>query len=146
LAAGVLLCALAAGAWWPWREVRVPPQRGAVDAACDLHAGRCSAVFAHGTGLELALDPRPITPEQALALRVRTSGAVPRQVWADFSGVHMNMGVQRARLVRRADGAWHGTATLPACPSGRMLWQVQVTVETGDALQLAAWRFEAGAP
>jgi hypothetical protein len=132
--------------WWFVREVPPPTETGVVDAACDLHTGPCSAVFGPGAKLAFTLGPSPITPEQPLALRVRTEGVVPQRMWADFSGAQMNMGVHRARMVRQPDGAWHGTAELPTCPSGRMLWQVQLSAETEGVRRVAGWRFEASAP
>jgi len=62
-----------------------------------------------------ALKPFPISIEIDSEKTVET-------VMATFSMRGMDMGLNRYRFERDAQGHWHGTVTLPICVSGRSDW------------------------
>jgi len=100
-------------------------------SACDPGRQTCTAVLPGGGQLELAIEPRPVRPLQALDLSVRISGLEARQVELDFAGSNMQMGYNRPVLAA-ADGRFSGRTTLPVCVSGSMVWIVTALVTTDD--------------
>ncbi len=63
-----------------------------------------------------------ISPTPLRLFTLRISGASARAVSVSLQMQGMDMGVNRYRLLRQADGEWRGTLTLPVCVSGRRDW------------------------
>lgn len=82
--------------------------------------------------LEVRFSPAPVVLKP-FDLVVKAPGA--RQVSADFVMQGMNMGPNRYRLLRAADGAWHGKIVLPVCISGASVWILTLELD-GARLQI----------
>ena len=52
-----------------------------------------------------------------------------QEVYVELHMQGMNMGLNRYRLIRQADGEWRGRITLPVCVSGRRDWTMFVEVD-----------------
>lgn len=123
------------------------PQNGVatVDAsACDLNAQACAAELPGGGRVELSIAPRPIPVLRPLQVNARLVGVAAEAIEIDFTGVAMDMGENRLRLVADGDGSFSGTAMLPVCVSGRMTWQATLLI-AGSQRRIAA-RFRFAAP
>jgi hypothetical protein len=91
-----------------------------LSADCQPEQG-CTAM-AEGLTVQVRFD----TPARALkpfpiSLKIDSDNTV-EAVLASFSMRDMDMGLNRYRLGRDANGDWHGTVTLPICVSGRSDW------------------------
>lgn len=113
----------------------------AVDPACNLQQGPCAASLPEGGRLELSITPRPLLPLKPLTVEVAITGPRPQQVEIEFTGVEMSMGLNRVVLVGGADGRFGGTANLPVCTTGRMLWQATVRIDSGGRQFALPFRF-----
>ena len=101
-------------------------------SACDPGVQACTVALVGGGQIELAIEPRPVRPLQALDLSIRITGLEARQIELDFGGRDMQMGYNRPVLAG-ADGRFTGRTTLPVCVSGSMVWIVTalVTMDSG---------------
>lgn len=121
-----------------WRvEVPVQPQ-------CDLNRQSCAVELPNKARLEFAIEPRPVPSAKPLALKATVSGSNPDEVAANFAGVSMNMGDNRSALTSSGSGTYAGTATLPVCTTGRMLWRATVLVEYRRRVFVVPFEFESG--
>jgi hypothetical protein len=141
--AGLLLLAvagLAAYKAWPllFPEVSVT---AVLDPDCDLRAGACSSVLSDGARVSLSIEPRDLPVVKPLSLTVTVEGLQPQRVEVDFSGVDMNMGLNRAVLESRGEGLFHGKGMLPVCVSEAMEWEAKVLLHTRKGLVVAPYRF-----
>lgn len=123
----------------PRADVTVAPEPG-----CDLHRGDCAATLPQGGRLRFAITPRPIPVTAPLAVSAEITGMDADRVAVDFAGVDMSMGFNRRALTAAGPGKFAGETVLPACVTGRMLWQATVLVETGRTRIAVPFRFEAG--
>jgi len=109
-------------------------------SVCDPGLQACTAMLPGGGQLELAIEPRPIRPLQALDLSVKVDGVTARQVELDFAGSDMQMGYNRPVLAG-AEGRFTGRTTLPVCVSGNMLWIVTVLLAIENRRIAIPFRF-----
>ncbi len=117
---------------------------GAVpDAGCDLQQKVCGAAVPGGARLTLSILPHPIPLLKPLAVEVTTTALDASQVELEFTGVEMNMGVQRVLLKPVSPGRFVGEATLPVCVTGRMQWQATVMLDSKRGRVVAPFRFYA---
>lgn len=123
----------------PKADLTVTPE-----AACDLHRQACSVALPAGGSVELAMGSRPIPMVKPFEVVVAASGFTPERVEVDFSGIDMNMGLNRPQLTRRGDGKFVAEATLPVCITGGMDWQATVLIETGSQRIAIPYRFSTG--
>lgn len=121
----------------PKADVTVQP-----DAACDLNRSPCSAVLPGGGKLTLVLSPRPIPMVKPFKVEVRFEGFAAERVEVDFSGVDMNMGLNRPVLANVGNGVFAGEGTLPVCVTGRMAWQATLLIETAKERIAVPFRFD----
>lgn len=91
--------------------------------ACDSLVAGCVAM---GGTVSVRTDvaPAPLQPFQVMVIAPQA-----RDVAIEFQMQGMDMGPNRYRLVRQADGSWAGRVTLPVCVSGRRDWQMVVDVD-----------------
>ena len=68
--------------------------------------------------------PSPLTP---FVLAVTAPAAQEVSVELQMQG--MEMGLNRYRLLRQANGEWRASITLPACVTGRRDWKMVVEVD-----------------
>lgn len=117
--AGVLLAAalIAAGCD---REARVPivPCK-ALSAGCALSGG---------VRVQTDAAPAPLVP-----FVVSVEAPAARAVSIGFEMEGMEMGPNRYRLVRDADGIWRARVLLPVCVSGRRDWLMVVEIDGARA-------------
>jgi len=113
------------------------------DPACALQSAPCATVLPGGGRIELDITPRPLLPASPLRVEVRVEGFQPAAMAIEFTGVEMNMGLNRAELERHPAGRFHAMVSLPVCTAGRMLWQATLIFD-GPAGRLAVpFRFHA---
>ncbi len=110
-------------------------------AACDLHHGPCRAKLGEGQWVELAISPHPIRMLQQLTLQVSVVGLPAEQVQIDFNGVEMNMGYNRPRLEKQADGVFVGDGILPLCVLESMTWRARVLLDSPPGRGVADFYF-----
>lgn len=67
------------------------------------------------------------TPLKPFALTVAAPAA--REVHVEFHMQGMEMGLNRYRLIRQANGEWRATITLPACVAGRRDWLMVIEAD-----------------
>ena len=123
----------------PKADITVTPE-----ASCDLHRQACSVALPAGGSVELSMGSRPIPMVKPFEVAVAADGFVPERVEVDFSGIDMNMGLNRPQLTKRGDGKFVAEATLPVCITGGMDWQATVLIETGSQRIAIPYRFSTG--
>jgi hypothetical protein len=111
---------------------------------CDLQRSACETPLADGARLRVDIGTRPLPLVQAFAVDVQLTGLDAQSVEIDFSGVDMNMGLNRSVLQAQGGGRFSGSATLPVCVTGRMLWELQVIVQNGRERLAVPYRFVTG--
>ena len=107
---------------------------------CDLQQRPCSVTLPRGGVAELALVGRPVKPMQDFTLRLATDGIEVKKVLVSFTGVGMNMGLNRFAL-RPAGDEWMGQAILPICVRNRMEWEARLRLSTPQGVYEAPFRF-----
>ena len=110
--------------------------------SCDLQKAPCEARFPDGGRLVLSISPHPIEGLKPLQLQVQIEGLDANSVEVDFRGLGMNMGFNRPRLEKEADGLYAGTGMLSSCILDRMSWEATVLAGTDKGLIAAPFRFE----
>lgn len=142
-ALGLLALALVAVVGYKLSPVLLPKADITVQppAACDLQQNPCEASLPGGGTLRFAISPRPIPMVAPLALEVALRGREASKVEVDFTGVSMNMGLNRPQLQAAGDGRYTGQGTLPVCVTGAMDWQATVLVESGRERIAVPFRF-----
>ena len=70
---------------------------------------------------------RAPTPLKPFALTVLAPAAQAVNVEVQMQG--MEMGLNRYRLIRQANGEWRATITLPVCVTGRRDWLMLIEVD-----------------
>ncbi len=139
----ILVVVIGVGALQIWRQTpKDIVATAALDARCNLQTGSCKALFPDGGQVVFSIEPRPIVSLKPLRLDVRVTGLEAQAVAVDFRGLGMNMGFNRPRLQRDADGEYSGTGTLAACIVDRMAWEATVLVTTRNGVYAAPFRFE----
>lgn len=104
-------------------------------ADCDLRAGPCR--YARGGGvIAFAIEPRTIPLMQPLRLEVATEGLDADEVLVEIRGLNMDMGLNRTRLQRAADGWWRGETILPICSQRQMHWEAAVRLTGRERLEI----------
>jgi len=140
---GLLLAVVALGTLMSQRHLLEPRAvaKAPLNTQCDLHRSTCSSELPTGGRVSLSILPHPIPVMRPLALEVRVEGASPSNVTVDFSGVNMDMGLNRADLQPSNDGYYTGKAILPVCVRSLMVWNARVLMEVDGALIEAPFRF-----
>ena len=141
-AVGVLAAAvIGVAAWkaWPLLNPKVVAS-APLDAACDLNTGPCASPLPGGGKVTFTITPAPIRPMQPLTLAATVEGREVHGLEADFQGVEMNMGFNRARLEGEA-GRYNGSTMLPVCVRDAMEWEARLLIRTDAGLIDAPFRF-----
>ena len=143
---GILLIALVVVVGYKLSPLLLPRADVVIqpDPACDLQRQACAVTLPAGGSAELTMTPRPIPMAMPFEVQVTTGGFVATRVEVDFSGIDMNMGLNRPQLTPRAGGSFAGQATLPVCITGTMDWQATVLIETGGERIAIPYRFRSG--
>jgi len=125
----VLLClALLTGCSDNGRDTQAS-QTLVLDGHCDVQSactarGDSVSVSVHMASTRAALKPFNVTLSSNAALSAVT-------VSLEMPG--MDMGQNRYRLLRTANGDWQAAITLPVCVSGRSDWQANFELKTAKA-------------
>lgn len=107
---------------------------------CDLQQGACSASLPDGGSLTLAFDPHPVRPMQDFSLRLEATDIDVNEALISFTGVDMNMGLNR--FVLKPNGnALSGKAILPVCVRNRMEWEARLRISTPKGVFELPFRF-----
>jgi len=141
---GLLVAALLFGAILSLRHILEPEvaAKAPVNTQCDLHQSTCSSELPTGGRVSLSILPHPIPVMQPVQLEVRVEGLNPSDVTVDFTGVNMNMGLNRVRLHPDTGGRYTGNGMLPVCVRERMVWDARVLVTGQNGVIEAPFRFE----
>lgn len=114
------------------------------DPACNLQKQACAVKLPSGGQVELSMGGKPIPLVKPFTVQVAASGFAPSRVEVDFTGIDMNMGLNRPELAKRGDGRFAGEVTLPVCITGHMDWQATLLIETGNERIAVPYRFTSG--
>jgi len=114
------------------------------DPGCDLQRQACAVELPGGGRAELQAAPLPIPMVKPFTVSVRVSGVEVTTVEVDFTGIDMNMGLNRPQLAAQGAGRFVGEATLPVCISGQMDWQATVLLSTPAGRIALPYRFTTG--
>lgn len=123
----------------PKADVTVQP-----DPVCNLQREACAVKLPTGGTVTLTMGTRPIPLVKSFEVEVATSGLSPARVEVDFSGVDMNMGLNRPELTARRPGSYVAQVSLPVCVTGSMDWQATVLLDTGGERVAIPYRFTTG--
>ena len=114
-------------------------------ASCDINLGPCRVELPGGGSVQLGIDPHPAPTLRPLAIDLRLDGVTPSRVWLELNGASMDMGQQQIALTPMPGmaGRYQGTATLPVCTTGPMVWRAVVRSE-GERALAVPFDFTAG--
>jgi hypothetical protein len=118
-----------------WQDAQGRYERLDAPQDCDLRAGPCQKAVGDG-GVSLALSPADIPLMTTLTLQVELESLEAQAVRVDIRGLNMDMGLNRTRLRRVADGSWQGETVLPVCSQRRMEWEAAVLIEGPERLEV----------
>lgn len=111
---------------------------------CDLHRQSCRVSLPEGGNLVLSMQPRPIPLMTPFQVEVKLEAVDAKSVDVDFTGVEMNMGLNRFALKDQGQGSWLTEASIPVCVTGRMEWQATVMILRGQQRISVPFRFSSG--
>ncbi|MCU7907180.1 MAG: hypothetical protein KZQ76_15360 [Candidatus Thiodiazotropha sp. (ex Epidulcina cf. delphinae)] len=135
-----VVCAVAVYKAWPVLFPEIS-RSAAVDPDCDLRAGSCVTRLNDGGRVSFSIEPREIPTLKPLRLQVALHGVEADKVEIDFAGVAMNMGFNRVKMERAAEGGFTGNGILPVCVRDAMEWEARVLVSTRQGLLSVPYRF-----
>lgn len=141
-AVGVLAAAvIGVAAWkaWPLLNPQVVAS-APLDGACELNRAPCTSPLPGGGRVTFAITPTPIQAMKPLTLAATVEGREVFGLEADFQGVEMNMGFNRASLKGGA-GRYNGSVMLPVCVRDSMEWEARLLIRTAEGLIDAPFRF-----
>jgi hypothetical protein len=142
---------VAVSALWLVRPGMDAPSENAVvlhvEQDCDSARQAC---LARGDDLEieLRLGPqlRPLEPFSAQLRALRGDLNAQARIDVKFQMRGMDMGLNRYRLGRDADGDWRARAVLPVCTTGRSDWYAMVEIVQDGRRWVAEMPFAVGQP
>lgn len=112
-----------------------------VDPACDLAAAACTTTLPDGGEVTLSITPRPIPLMETLQVSTQTRNTPWRVVQLDITGLNMEMGLNRTKLVAQQKNSTLGETVLPVCSQRRMHWQAELLMQNGDKKYRLAHQF-----
>ncbi len=108
-------------------------------ANCDIQAGACVQALGEGS-VTLEILPRPVKAMADLTFQVTVEGVSPDgNPGIDLDMPGMSMGPNHVTMEKISDSAYSGTGVVVRCPSGRTLWQADVTI---PGIGTKAFRFD----
>ena len=140
-----VLAAATVGGTYLWKHINSDADIAATaapDPACDIQQGPCQAEFPDGSRITLSVTPQPFRALQPLEIRVTTQGWDAQEVAVDFRGLGMNMGYNRPRLQKEAEGRFSGSGMLSTCVLERMTWEATVLATVEKGIMAAPFQFE----
>lgn len=131
----VMLMIVAYAAARYWQNAASQFTRQTLSPDCDLRAGPCRHAMGDGV-VTLAIAPRSIPLMQPLRLEVDVEGLEVVEALVEVRGLNMDMGLNRTRLQRDADGRWIGETILPVCSRRKMKWEAAVRLIGRDRVEI----------
>lgn len=143
---GLLLIALVVVVGYKLSPLLLPQaeQVAHPDAACDLQRQACRAELPGGGAVELVFGTQPIPMVKPFAVQITSEGLTVDRAEIDFSGIDMNMGLNRPQLTAAGNGRFVGSASLPLCITGSMDWQATVLLSSAQGRIAVPYRFTTG--
>jgi len=92
--------------------------------------------------LTIDITPRPIPVLKPFEVRATLEGRSADSIKLDFSGVNMDMGFNQVDLKKDENGVFIGRAILPVCTTGRMRWQANFSIRSGETVEVVFLHFE----
>ncbi len=108
---------------------------------CDPQQTPCTATLPDGGSVTVSFEPRPVRPMQDFTLRLTSKGTTVEKAVVAFTGVDMNMGLNRFVLEPDGDGL-RGNVILPICVRNRMAWEARLRLATPAGVYELPLRFE----
>ncbi|MDZ4097737.1 MAG: hypothetical protein U1E13_03435 [Methylophilaceae bacterium] len=101
----------------------------------DIVAG-CSL---DGLSVSTSTVPQILKP---FVLNIEFEDQATTGVYASFAMEGMDMGLNRYKMIKVADGAWQAEVTLPVCVRGRADWLMQIDAKNylGDRRYLVSFQ------
>lgn len=145
---GVSVACAALVALWVLRPAMQAPAQPAItlqaEPGCDSARQACRA---RGDDLEIELQLGPaLRPLEPFSIALRGNPDTAARIEVQFLMRGMDMGLNRYRLDRDADGVWRGRAVLPVCTTGRSDWYAVIEIAQGGRRWIAEMPFVVGAP
>lgn len=95
---------------------------------CDIQKGACIQALESGT-VTLDILPRPVTAMTDLTFNITLESLAPgSDPFIDLGMPGMEMGPNQVLLQKTSEGVYTGAGVIVRCPSGRTLWQADVTI------------------
>jgi hypothetical protein len=127
--------------------IGVPPASAAESGTtCDIQGGSCLKETGDGMTVEFDIQPKPVVPLSELTFIVNlTRAGMPvtdASVVLDLSMPGMFMGKNRPILKHAKNGRYEGKGIITRCPSGKKMWQAEVTVKQAGKTTVVDFVFE----
>lgn len=114
--------------------------------ACDIQHGSCLLDTVEGMTIEFDIQPKPVAAMSELTFIINLSrGGSPvtdASTSLDLSMPGMFMGKNRPVLKQVYNGRYEGMGIITRCPSGKKIWQAEVTVEHAGKTAVVSFVFE----
>ncbi len=134
-----------------WFASQYGPWRGAdadlnavdlsIERPCVLFPTGCKAVAA-GDVFSLRFDQPPQSLKPFKVVLALDAPLPVEHAVVQFEMVGMDMGINRFRLSKRAEGTWVASAVLPVCSTGRSDWVVRLTFVSEGERYVGEFPFE----
>lgn len=111
---------------------------------CNPASERCTAALAGGGTATLSISPAPIRPLHPLQLEVTLTDYPVERAEVEFSGVSMDMGIQRG-VLEGSGSRFTGQAMLPVCTTGAMTWAATLRLTGASGSIAIPFHFEVAA-
>lgn len=127
----VVLVVIAVGVYW--QRANIPPAK--TIACVDIGNG-CLV-----DGIKLRFDH---IPQVMKPFHLSAESGNATEFHASFAMQGMDMGLNRYRLLKQADGLWTAEVVFPVCVRGRSDWLMLLEVQTPDGLKRYQLAFKTG--
>jgi len=95
---------------------------------CNIQKQSCTQTVG-GRTVELDITPKPVKAMEELTFRVSVSGeALEKPPHIDLGMPAMEMGPNQVTMKKVSDSVYAGTGVIVRCPSGKTIWEAEVTV------------------
>jgi len=112
-------------------------KKAEASANCDIQAGACVQALGDGS-VTLEILPRPVTAMTDLTFQVTLAGVSAEDApGIDLGMPGMSMGPNHVTLEETTGGGYTGTGVIVRCPSGKTLWQADVSIPGAGTVAFA---------
>lgn len=91
--------------------------------------------------MAVSIEPKPIPLTTPIHLVVKIKDREFKSIEVDFTGVDMNMGFNRTKLIKSESSLFSGEMILPVCIRNKMEWEAKIVLRGDDGSVLAPFRF-----